>query len=333
MYSSDGAAAFGADAPIAHHAIALEQAEFDIGVVGVDGEQHGASCSSGGRMEDVAGGDQPVPAVGEFEVERARGIEPGKASPQHLALEANLDGLPQPGGEIEPAAADRREARLAPAAIPRFAAAAPRPPARPPRSPRRRQRPGRWRDRASSAGKLATLTPMPSTTASTIPPAAFGLRQNAGDLGAVDQQIVRPFAAEPPARRAGGSRRSRPGPRRRRSRSGPPRPAPPGDAAGARDRDCPGRAPVPAAPPAPAGSARAPRRGCLPPRPLARGDAPPHWCCRCCSRATSEKKGGSSGRRSGLIRRRATTAAACAAEKSGPGRMKNSRIGQRRSPP
>ena len=69
-------------------------------------------------MKDIAGGDQAVLAVGQLEFEGARGIEAGEAPLEHLALETNLDGLPQPGGEIEPAAADRREARLAPAAIP-----------------------------------------------------------------------------------------------------------------------------------------------------------------------------------------------------------------------
>src|SRR6516165_1811022 len=73
---------------------------------------------SSGRIEDVAGGDQAAPAVGELEVERARGIEGLEASSQDLALQPYLDGLSQSGGEIEPATADGREAILSPAAIP-----------------------------------------------------------------------------------------------------------------------------------------------------------------------------------------------------------------------
>ncbi len=41
---------------------------------------------------------------------------------------------------------------------------------------------------------------MPSTTASTTLARRFGLGQDAGNLGPVDQQIVRPFAAEATAR-------------------------------------------------------------------------------------------------------------------------------------
>ena len=107
------------------------------------------------------------------------------------------------GGALEPVGADGGEALPAPPLRqpPRHGGAqAPRTGA--PASPGRRPRPDRSPDGCVSAGCAAQLTPMPMATAKRR--LAVALDQDAGELLAAEQQIVRPFHLQrgPELRRA-----------------------------------------------------------------------------------------------------------------------------------
>src|SRR6185369_15982670 len=275
------------------------------------------------RMEDVAGGDQPVPAVGEFEVERARGVEPGKAPPQHLALQANLDGLPQPDGEIEPAAPDRREVRLAPAAIPGF-------------QPRRQSlqhgldaRLGAGGGQGGGAigklgGKARDIDAHPQHDRLDDSAGGFRLGQNAGDLGPVDQQIVRPFAAEPPARGQQALEALRQGHGGDEADLGRLGRRHPGAQQEGEIEIALGRAPITAAAPAPAALLARPDEGALR---RAGSGAAMHLLIGAVDALEGDEREEGRELRPAIRTHppKSDTAAACAAEKSGPGRMKNSK--------
>ena len=165
-------------------------------------------CCSG-REEHVAGGD-PVgraPSVAR-EHQTARRIDALEPPVQRARRRSTATGSPRPAARREPRRADRGEACAA----------------RPTRSSRR---PWRAASAANSVlgvtgdaaggeigrriggivGMVRQLTPKPMTTASGRRP-RFALDQDAGELGAAEQDVVRPFEREAsaPRRRTAGDR-------------------------------------------------------------------------------------------------------------------------------
>ena len=236
--------------------------------------------------------------------------------------------LAQPGGEVEPAAADRREARLAPAAIHASNRGGQ---ASSTASDARPSAPAVLGEevagRAARRESVRQFTPMPSTTS--LDAAAGALRPPAGCRTTLAPSISTSFGHLQPSRRPGGRRlaRSRPaasggdegelGRLGRRHVGGRSR---------SERRDCRRRAPVPAAAAAPAGSASAAtqtRRALAAPRRARRASALVQ---SMLSRATSEKKGGQ-------LRTAIRTQSAEGERppprrprRAGPGRTKNSRM-------
>src|SRR5579885_1908436 len=274
-------------------------------------------------VEDIAGGYETPAPTGELQIERPGVIEAGEAAAQHLALQAHLDRLAQPRGEIEPAPAHRRESVSAPELVP----------AREPR----RQGLQQTLDADPGAGSGQGRDPVgqPGREARDVDADAehqrldqatrrFGLRQYPGDLGPIDQQVVGPFAAQAPPGRQDRLQRLGQGDggekaglgRRRRRHAGPQQEG---------DIEIAGRR-RPAAAPAAAALAL-----------LARPDE------RSLRRAAArqlqrlligavdalesvQREERRQLRPAGAHPPKSDAAAACAAEKSGPGRTKNSRI-------
>src|SRR5579871_3367829 len=157
----------------------------------------GVLSGGGRRIEYVAGRHQATAAFGQLQLERAGGIEGGEAALQRGALQADLDRSTQPRREFEPTRAHRREAGAPPEAVPMLQ----------PVSERLQQvldgsaaAGGAYR--SGGIGKPFGMARQVDADAQhqddRLLPQRLGLQENAGDFGAVDQEIIGPFAAYPP---------------------------------------------------------------------------------------------------------------------------------------
>src|SRR3546814_18550642 len=85
-----GARRAGVQAPVALQRVAVIDRELDVGVVGVDREQHGGRPSLLPGEEHVAGGDQATPAVRERQGQRPGLVQRLEPAAQSFAIEPPL---------------------------------------------------------------------------------------------------------------------------------------------------------------------------------------------------------------------------------------------------
>ena len=176
----------------------------------VSDQRRDAGCRRGGKIE-IAGVDQfrcrrrcaaagrpaSIEALGTMPLRVARRqAAPSPVSPSPAARASHPARIARnAAGVVRASRARRRRARPTQRDSAANNASA--------RASRRSARRGRWPDRRASLGAAATLTPKPITTAKPPPSGPMSFEQEAGDLGAVEEKVVRPFEREPRRREAG----------------------------------------------------------------------------------------------------------------------------------